>query len=238
MKFAISRMMCACLTAAVATVAQADLADLLAEADLKKGERVFKKCKARHTIDEGDRNKTGPNLFGVVGDDVAAREGFKYSKAMVAYGGSWNVERLDAFLTKPKAEIKSTKMSFAGLKKEADRINLIAYMNQFSANPLPFGAPEAPSQDHATSDTGSEQSEFGILKVAPGVEPTYYTCSACHSEMIVAQQGLTRDDWEEMLEWMVEEQGMSEIDEPDLSLILDYLSTHYNEDRPNFPVRN
>ena len=74
-----------------------------------------------------------------------------------------------------------------------------------------------------------------MLFVAPGVEDTYYACTACHSEMIVAQQGLTRANWEKMLEWMVEEQGMSEIDEPDRTAILDYLAEHYNEDRPNFP---
>ncbi len=91
----------------------------------------------------------------------------------------------------------------------------------------------------AGNDTteAEEPPEFGLLKVAPGVENTFYTCSVCHSEMIVAQQGLTRPDWEEMLEWMVEEQGMYEIEEPDLTEILDYLAEHYNTDRPNFPKR-
>ncbi|WP_428647987.1 hypothetical protein [Roseibium sp.] len=82
-----------------------------------------------------------------------------------------------------------------------------------------------------------EDAEFGVLKVAEGVEETYYTCTACHSERIVAQQGLSRAHWDELMEWMVEEQGMNEIDEPDRTLILDYLSEHYNEDRPNFPRR-
>lgn len=89
----------------------------------------------------------------------------------------------------------------------------------------------------AGSDTTEaiEPPEFGLLKVAPGAENTYYTCSVCHSEMIVVQQGLTRSDWVEMLEWMVEEQGMYEIEEPDLTEILDYLAENYNTDRPNFP---
>ena len=77
--------------------------------------------------------------------------------------------------------------------------------------------------------------EFGLLVNAPGVETTYYACIACHSERIVAQQGLTRDGWDELLEWMVEEHGMPQIDEPDRSEILDYLEANYNEDRPNFP---
>lgn len=87
---------------------------------------------------------------------------------------------------------------------------------------------------HAAA-TEDDENEYGVLLAAPGVEETFAYCSGCHSERIVAQQGLTRDGWIEILEWMVEEQGMGEIEEPDLTLILDYLATHYNEDRPNFP---
>lgn len=85
------------------------------------------------------------------------------------------------------------------------------------------------------SFSAGEEYEFGLLFDAPGVETTYYTCIACHSEQIVAQQGLTRAEWDKMLEWMVEEQGMEEIEEPDRTVILDYLGEHYNQDRPNFP---
>jgi len=75
----------------------------------------------------------------------------------------------------------------------------------------------------------------GALKEAEGAGLTYDYCTACHSEMIVAQQGQTREGWDKLLVWMVEEQGMYPIDEPDRAAILDYLSTHYNTDRPNFP---
>lgn len=77
--------------------------------------------------------------------------------------------------------------------------------------------------------------EFGVLKVAPGVEETFYNCTACHSEHIVAQQGMTRAHWADLMVWMREEQGMHEIPEAELDVILDYLAEHYNEDRPNFP---
>lgn len=81
----------------------------------------------------------------------------------------------------------------------------------------------------------AEEDEFEGLAAGPGQEEVLIYCSACHSTRIVQQQGLSRDEWLETLEWMVEEQGLEEIDEPDLSLILDYLAKHYNVDRPNFP---
>ncbi|MEM1048349.1 MAG: hypothetical protein AAGL24_19520 [Pseudomonadota bacterium] len=86
-----------------------------------------------------------------------------------------------------------------------------------------------------TSAFAAEDAEFGVLFVAPGVEETFYACAGCHSERLVAQQGLTRAGWEETLEWMVEEQGMPEIEDPDRTVILDYLAAHYGEDRPNYP---
>lgn len=223
------------LTIALPAMSTAEtVADLLPAADIAKGEKAFKKCKACHTAEKGGKKKTGPNLYGIVGAPVAGVDGYKYSKAIVALGGSWSVEQLDAFLTKPKALVKGTKMSFAGMKKATDRANLIAFLNQNSDAPLSFDAAAAP----AAAEAKEEEYEYGTLFDAPGVEETYYACSACHSEMIVAQQGLTRDGWIELFEWMVEDQGMSEIEEPDLTIILDYLSEHYGEDRPNFPGKS
>ena len=77
--------------------------------------------------------------------------------------------------------------------------------------------------------------ELGVLVDEEGAEETYAYCTACHSERIVAQQGLTRADWEELLEQMVEEHGMNPIEEPALGRVLAYLATHYGPDRPNFP---
>lgn len=91
------------------------------------------------------------------------------------------------------------------------------------------------SASAAAEPPAEDDRNFGVLVDAPGVEKTYAYCTPCHSEMIVAQQGKTREHWAELLEWMTEEQGMPEIEEPDLSTILDYLAANYNEDRPNFP---
>lgn len=85
--------------------------------------------------------------------------------------------------------------------------------------------------------SASAESEFGLLVPGEGAEETFGYCTACHSERIVVQQGQTREGWVHLLEWMVEEQGMPPIEEPDYSLVLDYLTTNYNTDRPNFPRR-
>ena len=115
------------LTAALATPA-------IAEGDAEKGEKVFRKCKACHAVGDGAKNKVGPMLNGIGGAAAGANADFKYSKALLeaADGGLvWDEANLDAYLTKPKDFMKGTKMSFAGLKKEQDRADVIAYLSGF-----------------------------------------------------------------------------------------------------------
>ncbi|WP_300019890.1 c-type cytochrome [uncultured Roseobacter sp.] len=95
------------------------------------GEKVFRKCKACHQIGAGAKNRSGPVLTGIVGQAAGQVEGFKYSKPLMAMaedGLVWDAENLQAFLSKPKAFMKGTKMSFAGLKKEADLAAITAYL--------------------------------------------------------------------------------------------------------------
>jgi len=99
----------------------------LAEGDAAAGEKVFKKCKVCHTFDPS-KKKIGPHLKGVVGRKAGAVEGYKYSKAMAAADIVWDEANLDKYLTKPRKFMKGTKMSFAGLKKEGQRADLIAYL--------------------------------------------------------------------------------------------------------------
>ena len=99
-----------------------------AEENLEKGKKVFRKCKACHSIEEG-KKKLGPSLFGIVGREAGAVEGFKYSKPMAAADFIWNEETLTNFLQNPKKYMKGTKMSFPGVKKEADMADLLAYLN-------------------------------------------------------------------------------------------------------------
>ncbi|WP_407694963.1 c-type cytochrome [Sedimentitalea nanhaiensis] len=99
--------------------------------DIEAGAKVFKKCAACHKLEEG-KNVVGPYLYGVVGRPVAAAEGFKYTDAMKEVGGEWTPDRLAEFLTKPRDFAPGTSMSFAGLRKEDDRTNVIAYLQSIA----------------------------------------------------------------------------------------------------------
>ena len=98
-------------------------------ADLAAGEKVFKKCKACHSLEEG-KKKVGPSLFGVVGGPAAGMKGFKYSKTMRESGLTWDEATLDAYLENPRKFLKGNRMAFPGLKKPEDRENVIAYIRE------------------------------------------------------------------------------------------------------------
>ena len=101
--------------------------------DAAAGEKVFAKCKACHVANEA-KNKVGPSLLGIIGRTAGTLEGFKYSPAMVDAGKGglvWDEAKLTEYLKAPKALVKGTKMAFAGLKEEADILNLIGYLKQF-----------------------------------------------------------------------------------------------------------
>ena len=102
---------------------------------VKKGEKVFKKCKACHQVGDGAKNKTGPHLNNVMGRTFGGIDGFRYSKTMAKMGEEgvvWNEETLAAFLAKPKAYVKKTKMSFSGLKKDSDIAAVTEYLKSVS----------------------------------------------------------------------------------------------------------
>lgn len=110
------------------------LAESHVAGDAKAGEKVFRKCKACHMVGADAEDRVGPVLNGIVGRAIAANADFKYSKVMAALGAegkTWTPEELSAFLKKPRKYAKGTKMSFAGLRKEDDRANVIAYLSTF-----------------------------------------------------------------------------------------------------------
>jgi cytochrome c len=124
-------------TTEVKEVVQLDIKEILATGNLAHGEKVFKKCSACHVVAKGGKNKIGPALYGIVGKASAISEGYSYSKALKAHGKNWSFEELNAYLLKPQAHIKGTKMAFAGLRKNKDRASVILYLNSQSDSPIP-----------------------------------------------------------------------------------------------------
>lgn len=124
-------------------VASVSIGEMLASGNADKGAKVAKKCLACHSFDKGGKNKVGPNLYGIVGKNVGVTKGFKYSKAMKNYAGknkNWEYANLVTFLKKPKKAVPKTKMAFAGLKKDKDLSNLIAYLRTNAETPVPLPA--------------------------------------------------------------------------------------------------
>ena len=120
------------------TESSIDITALLALGDIAHGEKVYKKCKACHSIKQGGGNKIGPALWNVIFRPVGSITDYKYSKALSSYGKEWNWEEMNGFLIKPSKWIPNNKMGFAGLKSEKDRASVILYLNQNSDDPKPL----------------------------------------------------------------------------------------------------
>ncbi|MGB3627700.1 MAG: cytochrome c family protein [Henriciella sp.] len=120
-----------------------DLGALLAEADATAGERSFQaKCTTCHTIEQGGQNGTGPNLYGIVGASHAHMDSFGYSAAMQATSSQdWTYESMDQWLENPSGYISGTSMAFAGLRRDDERANVIAYLASMSPNAPDFPEP-------------------------------------------------------------------------------------------------
>ena len=126
------------LAVQVSAESSVDISALLAMGDATHGEKVFKKCKACHSIKQGGGNKIGPKLWSVMFRPVGAVTDYKYSKALSTYQKEWTWEEMNGFLIKPSTWIKGNKMGFAGLKSEKDRASVILYLNQNSDDPKPL----------------------------------------------------------------------------------------------------
>jgi cytochrome c2 len=99
------------------------------EGDPEAGEKVYRKCKTCHMLDEGN-HRVGPSLYNVFGSTAGTAEDFRYSDAMIESGIVWDAETMDAYVADPKGLVPGTKMTFAGIDDEQDRLDLIAYLMQ------------------------------------------------------------------------------------------------------------
>ena len=95
---------------------------------MERGEKLYKRCRACHTLEEGAKHKVGPNLWGIYGKKAGSQDGFKYSKVMAASEIIWDDTTLDGYITKPSTFMKGNRMSFVGVKKAEDREDLLLYL--------------------------------------------------------------------------------------------------------------
>ncbi len=154
---------------------------LLSAADPVAGEQVAVKCHQCHTFEPGGETLQGPNLYGVVGRDIASIPGVNYSTgpgSLSDLEGVWDYEKLDHFIERPKKYRPATAMNFLGVGKQTDRANLMAYLRTLTAGePLPLPPPLPPEATAAavpaegavpTDPSAPAQGEAG----APGAATT------------------------------------------------------------------
>ncbi|HEY0628519.1 MAG TPA: cytochrome c family protein, partial [Sphingomicrobium sp.] len=145
--------------------AEKPIAFYLATADVAKGEAVFKKCAACHNADPGGANALGPALFGTMGKPIAGHPGFAYSDALKGVGGTWDWEKMSAWLANPKKFAPGTKMTFAGLSNPQDRADLMLFLNSRGGT---LTVPPPPAADATTTadKAAAEADDAGAQKAS------------------------------------------------------------------------
>ncbi len=149
----------------------------LAQADVAKGQGVFNKCTACHTAEKGAPNQLGPNLWGVLGEQIGKGHGFAFSPALADKGGTWTWTTMSDWLKNPKGFAPGTKMTFAGISNPQDRANVIAFLNSKSDSPQPMPAAPPPKEapvegnEAAPADGNAAAPAQGTEAAPPGPNP-------------------------------------------------------------------
>jgi cytochrome c len=146
------------------------IATLLATADVAKGEAIFKKCVACHSIASGGANGIGPNLYATLGKPLASHAGFSYSDALKTKGGTWTFEAMNEWLANPKKYAPGNKMTFAGLGNPEERAAVLLYINSQGSN-LPLPAAPAVDAAAAPADVAAAPAAAAPAAEAPAAAP-------------------------------------------------------------------
>lgn len=137
--------------------AEVSFAEAIASVTAADGEKVFAKCQACHSIEQGGANGVGPNLYGVMGASKAGKSGFGYSAALSGFGGQWGWEEMNEWLANPRGYVDGTTMGFAGLSDIEDRAAVALYMNENGGN---LTAPEfTPAAEEAPAEEAAAEGE-------------------------------------------------------------------------------
>lgn len=150
-----------------------DWGTVLPTADVEAGKAVFAKCSSCHAIAQGGANGTGPGIWGVEGRKPGSHAGFAYSAGMTEFGAkqaSWDYDHIYEFIKAPAKYIPGTKMTFVGLKKSEDRINVIAYMRS-QGGTLPIPAPDPIRAPAATAAAPAAAVAAGAAVAAADAAP-------------------------------------------------------------------
>lgn len=196
----------------------------ISQADESAARNIAIQCVACHRVEAQEKGvKFGPSLWGIVGRSIASLDDYDYSVGLLNRDGIWDNYLLDEFLSSPENFAKGTNMALPGISDSVTRAHIIRYLHSLTDKPIKFkNSSTTPIQPTLVDPFGDS------WPIGSGRRLTGHTCNVCHSLAIVKQQGQTKDGWLELIDWMVDEQGMSELSSSDRKTISDYLATHFN----------
>jgi cytochrome c len=173
------------------------IAELVAAMDPEQGQAAARACQACHTFDEGGAHRVGPNLWDIVGQSFAHHDDYNYSDALQGRSDeTWTLEALNEFILNPREFAPGTRMAYGGMRRDEQRLQLLAYLRTLSADPEPLSQPAAETPedeaetpvtaDEPAEDAAAEEDAQGIAQLIAGLDPergqaAARACQACHT---------------------------------------------------------